>query len=192
MSRRSLRVPSLRARRALSQGGVRRRTTGATDEPSKGLATIGPAWIGAIAALLTAVVGALALWGFGADRANAQVEVDDASRQESALVVTGTYLGLEPDNQTVVVLLRPRDSADDPWATLEAERRPSEGSDDADSGTWTVEIPVGSAAYEVTAVIVPARRGGGFETSVLDELRDAGPDAEMVEASSDLLTVDRE
>ena len=159
-------------------------------ESRPSLANVGPVWITAIAGLVTAVAGAIALFGLGQSAPGPVVEIAEAGSTETTVSAVGTYAGLDGDAQTVVVLVRPA-GTDDPWAAVEADRVPADGGPgDAEAGQWTVGIPLEGGPYEVLAVVVPARRGGGFETTTLDELRDAGPEAEIVRARSDPVTVE--
>jgi hypothetical protein len=160
--------------------------------PKSGLANLGPPWITAIAALITAAIGALAIWGIGANRAPApRVEIRDHQFASTTLAVNGSYAGLDADTETVVVLLRPA-TPDSSWAIQQAELLPRAGTRGDESGEWIARLPVReSGVFEISAAVVPARRAGGFESSVLDELRQTGREADVVIASADVRTVQK-
>jgi hypothetical protein len=159
-------------------------------QPRSSIADVGPVWITAIAGLVTALAGAIALFGPWGDAAEPTVEIAEARSTESSVSAEGTYAGLEGDSESVVILVR-RAGTDDRWTTVEADRvAVGEGEGDAEEGEWTVGIPLEGGPFEVMAVIVPAPRGGGFESTIFDELHDSGPEAEMVRARSEPVTVE--
>lgn len=180
---------------AARKKGTRRAAPSESAEPNdarprSSIADVGPVWITAIAGLVTALAGAIALFGPWGDAPEPTVEIAEARSTESSVSAEGTYAGLEGASQSVVILVR-RAGTDDPWATAEADRViAGEGEGDGEEGEWTVGIPLEGGPFEVMAVVVPAPRGGGFESSMFDELRDSGPEAEIVRARSDPVTVE--
>jgi hypothetical protein len=151
-----------------------------------------PPWLQAAAALVPAVIAVLAFLGLGPNDPGNQgptdrISMDRYETRGDTLEVSGSYVDLDPDSETIVVLL----VLDDPDATarftpVEAvltpdSAAPSDASEEREDGTWEVEIPFGQAgAYLIEADIIRARRGAGFSSEVRAELRDEGPEASVV------------
>jgi hypothetical protein len=152
-----------------------------------------PVWMQAVGALIPPVLAVLAFFGIRGlaeeQPPTDRVDIAEARLDADSLAVDGSYADLLPDSETIVVLVR-LSGADSTWVADEADLEPAETSGERQDGDWVADVPVvEEGAYEVSAAIIPARSGGGFDSSVLDELRDAGPDASIVRSSSETLTV---
>lgn len=159
--------------------------------------THGPAWLQAIAALVVPVIAILGFLGINSlagdqdgEARTDRVEIAEARLDVDTLAVDGSYADLLPDSETVVVLVRLSGGDDPGWVADEAELEPRETSGERQDGDWAAGIPVTEeGVYEVSAAIIPARSGGGFDSSTRDELRTEGPDASIVKSSSETVTV---
>lgn len=178
-----------------SAAGRRRpRRTGRSMSPWRWLRKA-PGWIQGAAALVAPLLAILAFFGIrglAADGTTAEVrvEITEARLDADTLVVDGSYARLLADSETIVVLVRLTDPDDGTWVAREADRAPSGTPDDREDGVWEAGVPVlEDGVYEVSAAIIPARRGGGFDSSVTEELRDAGPEASIVRTRSDTVSV---
>jgi hypothetical protein len=155
-----------------------------------------PGWIQGAAALVAPLLALLAFFGIrglSADEPvpDARVEIGEARVDADTLAVDGAYAGLLPDSETIVVLVRLSDADDPVWTAVEADRAPARETGDREEGVWeAADIPVVDAGvYEVSAAIIPARRGGGFDSSTTEELREAGPDASIVRSRAETVSV---
>jgi hypothetical protein len=173
----------------------RRRPAAPTSRSRWGWVSSAPTWMQAVAAIITPLLALLAFFGIRGLTADEQPATDrvviaEARLDVDTLAVDGSYADLLPDSETVVVLVRLSGGDDPAWVADEAELEPRETSGERQDGEWAAGIPVTEeGVYEVSAAIIPARSGGGFDSSVLDELRTAGPDASIVKSSSETLTV---
>lgn len=158
-----------------------------------------PPWLQAVAALVPAVLAVLGFLGYGASQDPAdRLTIEDRATAGNAFVVSGTYNDLDPDSETIVVMLvLDEPAADARFTTVEAELSPASSaapSGDADAredGTWQARVPFSqSGAYLLNADIIRARRGAGFSSEVTAELREEGPDASVVVESTDSIRVE--
>lgn len=159
-----------------------------------------PPWVQAAAALIPAILAVLAFFGLGpgdSDGPTDRISMNTPSRSGSAFEISGTYNDLDPDSETIVVLLVLDDpEAEARFTPVEADLTPASPAPSGEGqaredGTWQVTIPLTqSGAYLVEADIVRARRGAGFTSEVAAELRDEGPDASVVLEGTDPVRVE--
>lgn len=149
-----------------------------------------PVWIQTVAAVVPPVLALLAFIGItrlggGPDPS---LNVLGTQAADGALAVTGTYAGLEPASEMIVVLVREPGDDEVPWTAVEADREVARLADGSEDGTFVATIPRDmSDGYEVAAAVIPLRQGGGFDASALEELRASGPDASLVISRSETL-----
>lgn len=159
-----------------------------------------PLWVQALSALVPALLGVLTFLGIGVVRSDGQpsdrLTLDDRSLGSGGIEVSGTYSDLDPDSETIVVMVAIDDpNAEERYSTVEADLTPatggSGGEDAAQDGTWDARIPVSrTGIYVVHANILDVPHAAGFDSTVQAELREEGPDASVVVESTDPVRIE--
>ena len=148
-----------------------------------------PPWFQAVAALVPALLAVLAFFelGPGQDGPTDRISIEDRATSGNAFVVSGRYRDLDPDSETIVVMLVLDDpDADARFTPVEADLTPASTEAEAEDGTWEARVPFSqTGAYLLTADIIRARRGAGFSSDVATELREEGPEASVVVEGTD-------
>lgn len=155
----------------------------------------GPAWLGALAALITALVAAWALW----DKQSPEVTITSVqvqhSQDETTFIVDGTVKAM-PDDSYIVVVGKP------PSAHNDQERAATDGSSAtaAESGRWFVSEPadvyidrhwIGALTVaaplsrEITIAAIIINRNALGDPSIAA----SGPDASAVEGQAAIRAV---
>jgi hypothetical protein len=169
--------------------------------PRAGFAVHGPAWITAIATILTATAGAWVLLAQPAtdpslsvtaaatvaERAP-RVSMTSAGPEGGNMVGRGDYADLDIERWAVALLVRRADQEVGPWAWVIAATEPTSKEGALEDGTWSGSVPM-VAEFEMFPAIVPSVRGGGFGGDVESDLREHGPDATSIIAHGDVVTV---
>lgn len=162
-----------------------------------------PVWVQAIAALIPAVLAVLAYLGLNpgtpADTAPPvpepalRVSIGEVTKEPEVLRVHGAYVDLDPDSESVVVMLIDDTGGERKYTTVGVDYAPAAIPRGAgEDGTFTAGIPVTGAldGYSVQGSIARIPRGAGFDSGVLAELREKGPAASVVVESTMVVEVD--
>jgi hypothetical protein len=164
-----------------------------------------PAWLQAIAALLTVGVSAVALI-LGLNQVNPgpssppagsaatgpQVEVTGFTVSGEGIEVSGWYRALRPAEETLYLVARPREEPDRDWLPVRADLRSTAVSGEVQDGDWSAFLPVPAGAeFAVQPLVLPGVPGSGATSGQLELVRAAGARADGVISSGAETVVER-
>jgi hypothetical protein len=155
--------------------------------PGSGLVAGAPAWITAIAALVTALVGAAVLL-MPRGSQDAEVRTESVTHLDGRLEARGAYFNVDQGRWDVVLMVRPESDPSARWALVQANTTRTRQEGGLEDGTWEASVP-STANVRVVPAIVSAIPGGGFSGEEMDRIREAGPDADVVVARGDAVLV---